>query len=126
MMHKSKPLAYKSILFLGIGLFLAFFGIIFFILRNNIIDVKGTGKQKAEIIIKALYTYKANHGDYPSQLEELVPDYLEKIPHAAFGQTFFYRSNDVDGFFIGFKISPNFGCGYTAKYKTWECSFGAE
>ncbi|GAG36566.1 unnamed protein product, partial [marine sediment metagenome] len=48
----------------------------------------------------ALRQYKRDHGEYPGQLEPLVPGYVDALPQDPFdGQTFRYR-RDGDGFLL--------------------------
>jgi len=42
-------------------------------------------------IADALRRFQAKKGEYPTRLQELVPDYLEKIPETPWGHGFLYR-----------------------------------
>ena len=59
-------------------------------------------QQEVRTIVKrvtdALTRYKARKGDYPSNLMELVPDYLESPPRSPWGHPFLYRA------FVGIPI----------------------
>jgi hypothetical protein len=87
-------------------------------------DIERANKDRAEVIINALYEYKQAHYAFPYKLSTLVPDDLGKIPTQVGGKEFFYSTDSVDGFNLGFEVKPHFGCGYTDKYKKWECSYG--
>ncbi len=43
-------------------------------------------------ITDALIRYKEKKGEYPSSLQELVPDYLDQVPETPWRHPFFYRS----------------------------------
>lgn len=52
-------------------------------------------------------TYKEEHGEYPEQLDALVPEYLERIPVDLFnGEPLVYRT-EGDGFAL-YSVGPNF------------------
>ncbi|MBP1628205.1 MAG: Type secretion system protein [Holophagaceae bacterium] len=40
----------------------------------------------------ALTRYKDKHGEYPTELRALAPDYLEQVPETPWGHPFFYRA----------------------------------
>ena len=42
--------------------------------------------------LSALSRYKAEHGEYPPSLNDLVPQYLDKVPVASWGLPFYYRA----------------------------------
>src|SRR3989338_504575 len=37
--------------------------------------------QRSELLISALESYKAKHGEYPDRLDQLVPEFIKEIPH---------------------------------------------
>nr|WP_320131083.1 hypothetical protein [uncultured Holophaga sp.] len=41
--------------------------------------------------VNALTRYKGQHGEYPTELKALAPEYLEQVPEAPWGHPFFYR-----------------------------------
>lgn len=43
-------------------------------------------------ITDALIRYKEKKGEYPSSLQELVPEYLDQVPETPWSHPFFYRS----------------------------------
>lgn len=58
-----------------------------------------TGNRNAQKIITAVETHYLKYGDFPEQLEELVPTQLDAIPRSAYrrqGNQYFY-SNRADG-----------------------------
>jgi hypothetical protein len=87
-------------------------------------DIEAENKARGTIIINALYKYQQDHDNFPSTLNDLVPDYLDSVPKTNGGDRFFYNTNSIDGFLLGFSVKPKFGCGYTDQSKKWECGFG--
>lgn len=51
-------------------------------------DVRGAMKR----ITDALIRYKEKKGEYPPSLNDLVPDYLERLPETPWGHPFLYRA----------------------------------
>ena len=43
-------------------------------------------------VTDALYRYKEKKGEYPASLENLMPEYLDRIPVTPWGHPFFYRA----------------------------------
>ncbi|HJW09093.1 MAG TPA: hypothetical protein VJ483_05615, partial [Holophagaceae bacterium] len=43
-------------------------------------------------IMDALTRYEAKRGEYPDRLEDLVPDYLDKVPLSPWNHPFLYRA----------------------------------
>jgi len=43
-------------------------------------------------ITDALIRYKGKKGEYPSSLQELVPEYLDQVPETPWGHPFLYRA----------------------------------
>jgi hypothetical protein len=87
-------------------------------------DIKAANKANGKIIIAAVYEYKKDHGSFPTDLAVMVPYYLSKIPITVGGEDFFYKTNSTDGFLLGFDVRVHYGCGYTDRFKEWECSSG--
>ena len=87
-------------------------------------EIEESNKARAETIISALYGYKSEHDSFPNQLSALVPDYLEEIPTTTGGKDYRYLTNSTDGFFLFFELNSHYGCGYTDKFREWECSSG--
>jgi hypothetical protein len=46
------------------------------------------GYVNARLIIKAVEDYRAAYGEYPERIEDLVPQFLSKVPRSAFRVTF--------------------------------------
>lgn len=88
-------------------------------------DVESINKERAEVIISALYDFKQINNTFPGSLNELTPDFLVEIPRPVLGGEFSYTTK-VDGFILGFRLRSNYGCGYTDRFGQWECSFGGD
>ena len=88
------------------------------------IDSKTENKNRANVIIGALDEYQQDYLEFPNDLGKLVPDYLKTVPKTCMGKDFRYLTDSVDGFSLSFPVKSKLSCGYTDKYKQWECSFG--
>lgn len=64
---------------------------------------------RAEPLIAAIESYRADRGEYPKSLKELVPDYLEAIPHTGLAgyPEFEYRRARSDTPFKKYRIEIN-------------------
>ena len=87
-------------------------------------QIEATNQANANKVIGALYKYKQSHNSFPNDLKVLVPNYISEIPVTTGGQEFIYKTNASDGFFLYFDVREHFGCGYTDRFKQWECSSG--
>lgn len=92
------------------------------------VDPPGVG-EKAELgyavcdpIISALDQYKADKGEYPESLDELLPDYLSSVPTEVNNEPIYYKKVDRS-FTLSFHyIGPGTNtCTYTPEDK-WHCS----
>jgi hypothetical protein len=88
-------------------------------------NTEDRNKERAQPIIDALEQYQATNSSYPSDLSELVPQFLSRLPSTAGGQQFTYDTRTDHGYELGFTDWLGRGCGYIGEYKTWECSEGA-
>jgi len=79
------------------------------------IDLEQT-RAKAETVIGALKAYQAKNGQYPDQLEQLVPDYLPAIPKARFSLTMnefrYFVSKDKNSHNLSYIAMPPYGFTY--------------
>lgn len=69
------------------------------------------GEKNAEAIIKAVNSYCADTGDYPENLNQLIPVYLESIPSCAYRMTesefrYFFDQGDPN---LMWAVAPPFG-----------------
>ncbi len=88
------------------------------------INIEAENRNRAEIIISALYEFQQVHSRFPNSLIELSPEFLESIPVTVCGDDFLYRENSVYGFYIFFEVRLHYGCGFTDQLQEWECSYG--
>lgn len=59
--------------------------------NRDIADRQKQTRAAMKRITDALIRYKAKKGEYPQSLSSLVPDYLEQVPEAPWGDPFLYR-----------------------------------
>jgi hypothetical protein len=114
---KSHTKIYPWLLLGGFSAFIAF-GLLKPIHKQQ----KAITDQRAERIISSLEEYKSTHGFYPDSLNELAPEYLEKIPSTAFGLLggkFNYFKKSADHFGIGFDATFFMDYTYSSKSKKW-------
>ena len=83
-------------------------------------------QERGNKIIEVLEDYNRDHGQFPKNLELLVPDYLSEIPKTITDKEFIYGLGGLDGYYFGFDVTsrPTLGCGYSYRWKKWECSYG--
>lgn len=86
---------------------------------------EGEGRWKSTSIIRALAWYHADHGEYPEQLEMLVPAYLDEIPDTERLGGWNYWPSD-QSYRLGFSYTsfrPTMICGdswtYSSDTKEW-------
>jgi hypothetical protein len=100
---------------------------------QNTMDAKQMERQAGmEIgnkIISAIEQYHEITGNYPNELSDLVPQYLEEIPFTLTGQEYqyvLYKPDFGNGpyvlYFYG--VTGHWACGYSPKYDEWECGSG--
>jgi hypothetical protein len=82
------------------------------------------GKRNAKIIISAIAAYYENVGDYPSKLQDLVPQYLEEVPTCAYRLPDYRYRYVYNGrsHFLMWQEAPPFGH-RTYHFKTAEWSY---
>jgi len=84
---------------------------------------------RAEPILKAIARYQQDHnGQFPGQLQVLVPGYIDEVPVSFGGSHFEYWPSDIDGYLLCFDLITrrNHSCCYLQGHNTWDCSPGAE
>jgi hypothetical protein len=76
-----------------------------FIATFAVISLSATVAQhRATPVISAVNRYRSEHGRYPTDLNELVPEYLPSIPHAGFtrlSRNFRYYNERPQLYFAG-------------------------
>jgi hypothetical protein len=83
-------------------------------------------QERAGKIIKAINSYEQDQGQFPAQLDFLVPTYLSQVPKTITGHDFIYQLDNLDGYYLSFyvKSQQNLGCSYIYRLENWDCSFG--
>ena len=67
-----------------------------------------TAQAKGEMLVSAIKKFQADSQRYPSNLEELVPKYIDSVPVAAYGRYFYSNSAQV-GPLVFYVTLPPFG-----------------
>lgn len=84
------------------------------------------GQQKADGLIKALERYKNETGVYPSDVDLLVPNYLDTIPQPAWNTRYDYElQSEGDEFILYFDVGISIDgdyCEYSSRTRSWYCS----
>ncbi len=82
-------------------------------------------QERGNKIVKVLEDYNRDYGQFPENLELLVPAYLSEIPRTVTNNEFIYGVGGLDGYYFGFDVTtrPTLGCGYSYRREKWECSF---
>jgi hypothetical protein len=70
--------------------------------------------EEGQPIIRAIYQYKRNTGNYPENLSALVPEYLKEAPFEDWKRGWKYSPADSRGFTSGFMLS-RFSVGYKTR-----------
>jgi len=66
-------------------------------------------KRRADVLVSAVKAFHTKNQRYPKSLEELVPDYVERIPLAKYTLTFdrfWYRTEGSDAWLFYVKFPP--------------------
>ena len=94
-----------------------------FLFRRKIVDVEDSCAMRTQLshFAFALAAWKADHGNYPDQLNQLTPDYLKIIPidnHT--GQSLIYRRSDTGYllYSLGVNLKDDDGLTKLDTYKT--------
>ncbi len=87
-------------------------------LRININFTNGMKRMvpEGDTIVRALEGYHRQYGDYPRELDQLVPRFLGEVPRGPFRYDYFYRSEKSYGLVAGV---PPFDVVYDATLKRW-------
>ncbi|MBI5415592.1 MAG: hypothetical protein HZA29_02135 [Candidatus Omnitrophica bacterium] len=71
---------------------------------------------EGDTIVRALEDYHRQYGDYPRELDQLVPRFLDEVPQEPFHYAYFYRSQKSCGLVAGV---PPFDVIYDDALKLW-------
>lgn len=87
-------------------------------LRININFSNGMKRMvpEGDTIVRALEDYHRQYGDYPKELDQLVPRFLDEVPQEPFCYDYFYRSEKSYGLVAGV---PPFDVIYDGTLKRW-------
>lgn len=102
-------------------------GIYFLMLICVVITVatqNGLAQGRAEKLVQACQAYKVKYNKFPDRLEELVPEFIPKIPPAKYTlmfNRFIYTSSDENRHTLFYAVVPPFGRRY---YRFEEGSWG--
>jgi hypothetical protein len=86
--------------------------------------------RNAEVIVLALQRYHTDHGQYPANLTQLVPDYLAQIPEKLITvNTPWQYKSDSKRFDFGYLEYPDtlarsWICSYASDEPIWNCTSG--
>jgi hypothetical protein len=83
-------------------------------------------QERGNKIVQAINDYQREQGQFPKQLDLLVPNYLSEIPKTISGYDFEYGLDDLDGYYLGFDIQRGNGCGYAPRFQVWDCTGGID
>lgn len=85
---------------------------------------KAESMRRGDGIFTALSSFRKERGRYPSSLEELVPEFLPRIPSSAAAVLrdvpFHYRQSDRDGFELTFPAPAWLVC-HRTESTSWAC-----
>lgn len=80
-------------------------------------------RANSERLIKVCERYRADHGDYPERLDQLVPDYVSAVPRAkyccAFGAFSYWNFEGPNAFFWWVELPPYGRRTYDLDSKKW-------
>lgn len=87
-------------------------------LRININFTNGMKRMvpEGDAIVRALEDYHRKYGDYPKELDQLVPRFFDKVPQEPYHYYYFYRSEKSYGLVAGV---PPFDVIYDGTLKLW-------
>jgi hypothetical protein len=83
-------------------------------------------KRRGNIVIQALVEYHADHSNFPNQIDELVPKYLDEIPRPDWGLRAWTYEPTGTGFILGVNENEHTGDGeslwlrYFGKNSGWQ------
>jgi hypothetical protein len=92
--------------------------------RASIAEEQESGMQQGNEIVVAIEKYYKGTNQYPDNLGELVPVYLNEIPLTITGEQFEYRLVEPQFYYLSFLLrrqAERFACTYMGDLRTWEC-----
>jgi hypothetical protein len=82
----------------------AVYAVLFMVTIVLISESAKLARRRAAPVISAVNRYRSEHGQYPMNLNELIPGYLPSIPHAGFtrmSRNFYYSNGRPQLYFAG-------------------------
>jgi hypothetical protein len=77
-------------------------------------------------VAKIIDLFYEDHSRYPSDLSELIPDYLLEAPVTSYGQEIWYREDQNFDYVIGFPLTEWTTCVYLKAKDYYECSWNTD
>lgn len=81
------------------------------------------GTQRADELVKAVEAYSAKHGQFPQNLEQVVPEFMSAVPLARYtlaSNDFSYKTGQDGKHVLSWTVIPPFARkGYTFEEKRW-------
>jgi len=87
-------------------------------------DDPAINQDRAAKIVMALDQYKLDHGQFPRQMNSLIPIYLQEIPKTTGNKSFTYTPDEVEGYYLCFDYRQSSECCYMQRLQVWDCSPG--
>jgi len=117
----------KFLLLLGIPTLTILLVLVFH--GDKSVDQRNRADMKvANTMITAIELYGKEYQNYPRDVQELCPTFINSIPKTSTGHEFLFRRDIEEGYYLCFGqnemagFNP-FGCCYTPKFG-WECTPG--
>lgn len=110
-------------LLVAIGIFvLVLLGVFFFVIHSVDAPTPEQGQKRAAPLIVALEIYRQGWGKHPTDLQQLVPDFLPEIPKAGWRYPFSYSACEKGvGYILYFKTRDVNYCGFFSTKGEWAC-----
>jgi len=111
-------MARKASIFKLFAIYLSIIAIVFGLYKARyIMDIYNGNK-----IVAAIEQYNKKNGVYPEKLEQLTPDFIEKVPkNWTMHRTWFYDLYTENDYRLTFIPYAFLKCSYYPKEKTWRC-----
>jgi hypothetical protein len=92
--------------------------------RMNSRSEESINKVQGNELISAIKTYEMNYGFPPTELKNLIPDYVDSIPSTYSGKPFEYHPDDnfaYSEWSLTFQNRDRSGCSYISHFDFWDC-----
>lgn len=88
--------------------------------RDQALQDRRASQEKATPMIEAIEAHFEDTGEYPAQIEELVPEYLTDIPTDFRGDEYRYHVTSL-GYYLCFGDAHPYKCCF---HHVWDCTPG--